>query len=92
MFAIKLLLVSSSLSLRLSLANTCCARLDLASSSSLALAASFQRRGEWADRPIYWDSQRDLALYYLPIRLGGLWMVGPHIGEVGLLALLAVLI
>ena len=65
-------------------ATSCCPSLDV-SSHSLSLGGSFQRKGSWGDRPIYLDSLNNLFLYFLPMRVGGLWMIGPHIGEVGVL-------
>ena len=58
-------------------ATSCCPSLDV-SSHSLSLGGSFQRKGSWGDRPIYLDSLNNLFLYFLPMRVGGLWMIGDH--------------
>ena len=60
----------------------CCRELEV-SSNAMTIAGSFEARGEWAERPVYWSPGHNIFLHFVPLRVGGLWTVGPHIGEVG---------
>ena len=71
--------VSSSLT-----SSRCCKRLEVFS-TSMSISGQFERNGVWSDRPVYWSRDTNLFLYYLPMRVGGLWTLGPHIGELGIL-------
>ena len=84
MFVFQIFLLSLSF-LSFARADSCCARLELVS-NSFSLGGKFERNGEWGERPLYWNKQSNIFLYYRPMRLGGLWMVGAHLGEVGVLA------
>ena len=84
LFVFKIFLLSLS-SLRFARADTCCAQLELLS-NSFSFGGKFERNGEWGQRALYWNKNTNIFLYYRPMRVGGLWMVGPHIGEVGVLA------
>ena len=41
--------------------------------------------GIWSGRPVYWNRETNLFLYFLQLRIGGLWTLGPHVGKLGLL-------
>ena len=62
----------------------CCQKLEVFS-NSMSISGQFEKNGVWSDRPVYWSRDTDLFLYYLPMRVGGLWTLGPHIGELGIL-------
>ena len=63
----------------------CCRELEI-SSNAMAIAGSFEVRGEWAERPVYWSPGHNIFLHFVPLRLGGgVWTIGPHVGEVGVL-------
>lgn len=55
------------------------------SSNTMSISGMFKNSGVWSDRPVYWSQTHNLFLYFLPLRVGGLWTIGPHIGELGLL-------
>ena len=62
----------------------CCRELEV-SSKAMTIAGSFEARGEWAERPVYWSPGHKIFLHFVPLRVGGVWTIGPHIGEVGVL-------
>ena len=62
----------------------CCRELEV-SSNAMTIAGSFEARGEWAERPVYWSPGHKIFLHFVPLRVGGVWTIGPHIGEVGVL-------
>ena len=62
----------------------CCRELEV-SSKAMTIAGSFEARGEWAERPVYWSPGHNIFLHFVPLRVGGVWTIGPHIGEVGVL-------
>ena len=34
---------------------------------------------------MYWSPGHSLFLHWVPLRVGGVWTIGPHIGELGVL-------
>ena len=62
----------------------CCSTMEI-SSNTMSISGSFKNSGVWSDKPVYWSQTHNLFLYFLPMRVGGLWTIGPHIGELGLL-------
>ena len=62
----------------------CCQELEV-SSNAMTIAGSFEVRGEWAERPVYWSPGHNIFLHFVPLKVGGVWTIGPHIGEVGVL-------
>ena len=62
----------------------CCRELEV-TSNAMTIAGSFKVRGEWAERPVYSSPDHDIFLHFVPLRVGGVWTIGAHIGEVGVL-------
>ena len=62
----------------------CCRELEV-SSNAMTIAGSFKAKGEWAERPVYSSPGHNIFLHFVPLRVGGVWTIGSHIGEVGVL-------